>query len=126
MKLLDDFFGIKEYKEGEKGFEYSIEFNPDHFIYAAHFPKNPITPGVCILQIAGELLERRSGYELELKTVNNIKYMAVISPLENRCVRYIFSSPVCEGEECRVKVTVENESRVFAKLSVTYRIWKKQ
>ena len=40
----------------DKGQEVKIRLNPDHEIYRAHFPGNPITPGVCIVQIISEVL----------------------------------------------------------------------
>lgn len=34
---------------------YAIELIPSCVIYAAHFPGEPITPGVCIVQMGKEL-----------------------------------------------------------------------
>ena len=33
-----------------------VQFLPDSPIYAAHFPEFPITPGVCLVQMALELM----------------------------------------------------------------------
>ena len=123
MKLLNDFFTIIDCKESSGGgFICRVKLNPAHFIYEAHFPKNPVTPGVCIMQIAEEILEQHEGCSLELATVNNIKYMAVISPGENPEVEYSFAPVAKSGSECKAKVTVGNDSGLFAKMSVTYRI----
>ena len=35
-----------------------IRLLPDNVIYKAHFPEKPITPGVCIVQMAVELFAR--------------------------------------------------------------------
>ena len=50
MKLLNDFCTIA----GGDTDKIWLRLNPDHPIYHAHFPGNPITPGVCIVQIVGE------------------------------------------------------------------------
>lgn len=123
MKLIDDFFKIRECKDVDGGFACTVELNPQHFIYAAHFPQNPITPGVCMMQMAGEILERRLGCSLELVRVNNIKYMAVISPAENPVVDYRFSQPSVDEGQCRVKVAVENGTQAFARMSLTYDVY---
>jgi 3-hydroxymyristoyl/3-hydroxydecanoyl-(acyl carrier protein) dehydratase len=34
----------------------TIRLNPDHAIFAGHFPGQPVVPGVCMLQIIKELL----------------------------------------------------------------------
>ena len=36
---------------------YTIKLIPSCVIYQAHFPGEPITPGVCIVQMAKELIE---------------------------------------------------------------------
>ena len=37
---------------------YTIKLIPSCVIYQAHFPGEPITPGVCIVQMAKELIEK--------------------------------------------------------------------
>ena len=55
MKFLDSLYSVTQSRKTEGGFEFDISFFPGHFIYKAHFPGEPITPGVCIIQIATEL-----------------------------------------------------------------------
>ena len=49
-------------------------------IYKAHFPGEPITPGVCILQIGAELLSEAAGERLELSVVKNVKFLSILRP----------------------------------------------
>lgn len=126
MKLLNDLFHVCETRETDHGFSAVVELHPAHFIYAAHFPGNPITPGVCILQIAQELLGERLQCRLTLDAVNNIKYMAVISPAEHPFVTYHFTGLSVTGDTCKVKVSVEDGPQLFAKLSVTCRLWERR
>ena len=69
---------------------YDVRLQPDHTIYKAHFPGEPITPGVCVIQIAKELLEDHFQRELSIKAVKNVKFLMVISPLQHPQVRYTF------------------------------------
>lgn len=69
MKLLDNLYHIIDENNCDVDHTYTIKLNAEHFIYAAHFPGEPITPGVCIMQIAQELLERHLGNDLVLETV---------------------------------------------------------
>ena len=55
MKFLDSLYSVTQSRKTEGGFEFDISLFPEHFIYKAHFPGEPITPGVCIIQIATEL-----------------------------------------------------------------------
>ncbi len=122
MKLLGNMFFIKEKLEAENMISYVVEFNREHFIYKAHFPDNPITPGVCIIQAAGELLSEMLGKEVSLETLNNVKFIQVISPEENAEVVYEFSLPAIVGDNAKVKLSVKNDKGIFSKLVLTYNI----
>ena len=42
-----------------EGQQLRLQLHPEHEIYQAHFPGNPITPGVCQVQIVAELAGRQ-------------------------------------------------------------------
>ena len=69
---------------------FRLRLNPEHFIYQAHFPGEPITPGVCILQIGKELLAELLQESLEITHVKNVKFLSVISPLKEKKISYTF------------------------------------
>ena len=81
MKLLNSLYRIVSESVTESGRDYNIVLDAEHFIYKAHFPGEPITPGVCIMQIAVELLSLHCGQNLVIETVKNIKFLKIISPL---------------------------------------------
>ncbi|MBQ2188742.1 MAG: 3-hydroxyacyl-ACP dehydratase [Bacteroidales bacterium] len=118
MKLTDDFFTFEAFRENENGFEADLLTNPSHFIYKAHFPENPITPGVCIIQTAGELLEQKLNRKLFLKTVKNVKFLSVIIPEEGKKIKYGFSNLVEDENGCKAHVIVSDEAAVYAKISL--------
>jgi glycosyltransferase involved in cell wall biosynthesis/3-hydroxymyristoyl/3-hydroxydecanoyl-(acyl carrier protein) dehydratase len=57
MKLLNDFFSIKERTGNESEWVYHLSLNAGHPIYQAHFQGNPITPGACIIQMLKERIQ---------------------------------------------------------------------
>ncbi|MDR1557965.1 MAG: glycosyltransferase [Tannerellaceae bacterium] len=118
MNLTDDFYKITQRTNGDSGFEYILSLNKEHPIYQAHFPGNPITPGVCIIQFCKELMEHHTGEKLFLRKIVNVKFLSVINPQENAVVRVAFSklSAVDKGYTCSVLVYSENLR--FAKLSL--------
>ena len=120
MKLLDEFFSVKEIRDEENGFVALLQANPEHFIYKAHFPGNPITPGVCIVQTAGELLQRKLNRNLFLKTVKNVKFLSTIVPSEGKLIKYSFSNISDEENGCKAQLSVSDETQTFAKISVVY------
>jgi 3-hydroxyacyl-[acyl-carrier-protein] dehydratase len=118
MKLLDNFYKIEAKTEDASGLEYRIALQKEHFIYQAHFPGNPITPGVCIIQICKELMEQKSGKKLFLKKMSNTKFLSVINPVENDTVCVKFSKISMEDNGYKVSALVCNETVSFAKLSL--------
>jgi 3-hydroxymyristoyl/3-hydroxydecanoyl-(acyl carrier protein) dehydratase len=118
MKLIHDFYQIAQESGGETAFEYALLLNKDHFIYRAHFPGNPITPGVCIIQLCKELMEHRMGKSLFLRRVENVKFLSVINPLEADRVQVAFSKVVPVNDGYKFSASVYREDVVFAKLSL--------
>lgn len=122
MMLKNNLYRIAAENKDEK--TYRLELIPDCMIYRAHFPEQPITPGVCIIQIASELLTALYSLTFELSSVSNAKYLAVINPQETPELTYTFKKIVFDDEKQSVKVSVivSNNDTVFTKLSLVYRI----
>lgn len=80
MNLLPDFCKIKSVITEDSVVKYSLWLNPGHPIFKAHFPGHPITPGVCIVRMATELLSVHLGRKLELTLIKNVKFLVVIAP----------------------------------------------
>ncbi len=122
MKLLDRLYTITSkctVTDGEH--KYFIKLNPDSTIYKAHFPGNPITPGVCILQIAIELIQDALEKTLLVDTVKNVKFLKIIVPEETPEVQYQLQRISEEDDIIKYKVTVSAEEVEYAKLSLICR-----
>jgi 3-hydroxyacyl-[acyl-carrier-protein] dehydratase len=99
---------------GEKVLKFRLQLNAEHPVYKAHFPGNPITPGVCIIQMIKELVELYLRKKLFLKRVITAKFLNILSPLENETVGF----NIVLGEEGKVTATIENAEVIFAKISL--------
>lgn len=64
----------------------TIRLNPDHAIFAGHFPGQPVVPGVCMLQIIKELLENATRQPLLLVKASNMKFLTVLVPTAHEVV----------------------------------------
>ena len=120
MQFLDNLLITQSITDTENGFTAVLRCNPRHLIYQAHFPGNPITPGACLLQTAGEVLQRKLGRPLYLKASKNIKYLNVLVPAEGKEVRYTFSNLVESETECKAQVVIADEASVYTKMSLTF------
>lgn len=120
MNFLDHLFTIQTITETETGFEAVLCCHPEHPVYKAHFPGNPITPGACLLQTAGEVMQQKMKRPLFLKVSKNIKYLSILVPAEGKEVKFCYSR-IEEGEtECKTQVVIADENTVYTKLSLTF------
>lgn len=105
--------------EGQSGF--NIILNPDHLIYKAHFPGQPVTPGVCILQMLQELLSIQVGKQLFIKNIKNAKFISMMSPVTDARVSVLFSSVTPEDGGIKAQGVVarrDDIDQLFLKFSI--------
>ena len=81
--LIPHFYSVTEFNFTDSRLKAIIELNPEHDVFKGHFPNNPVTPGVCMLQILKELTEQATNTNLFIKECSNVKFMALINPEVN-------------------------------------------
>ena len=84
----------------------TIKLIPSCPIYKAHFPGYPITPGVCLVEIALELIAEMAdqvGHDERVRLVGakNIKFTSPIIPVEGMELRFNLGG---EGSERTVEI----------------------
>lgn len=118
--ILTDFYTLENYEKSETGsFTANIKLNQAHEIFKGHFPENPVTPGVCMMQIVKELTEEFTGKKLFLKTASNVKFMAIINPFETPDLTLQLDIKEVENE-VKVKNTTSFGETIALKMSVNY------
>ncbi|MBR4389956.1 MAG: hydroxymyristoyl-ACP dehydratase [Prevotella sp.] len=120
MELRNELYTLnKKAQEGES-WQCEITLNPASFIYQAHFPSEPITPGACLLQIARELLEDILHESLEIVYIKDVKFRSVIRPEEMPSIIYCFST-IDKTKEGTVssRITVQHENHLLCNIAFT-------
>lgn len=119
--ILTDFYTLENYqKNDDANFLANIKLNENHEIFKGHFPGNPVTPGVCMMQIVKELTEEFTGKKLFLKSASNVKFMAIINPYETPNLQLQLTVSETD-EEVKVKNTTSFGETIALKLSATYK-----
>jgi 3-hydroxyacyl-[acyl-carrier-protein] dehydratase len=98
----------------------SILILRDHPVYDGHFPGNPILPGVCTLQIAGELLSTYLDQKLMLIKSDSIKFISLVVPTENQLLDYEISFSSKEENILSVKCMVTCNEMEVLKMKGSY------
>lgn len=120
--LLKDFYTINTIdKNDDHNFEIIIFINENHDIFTGHFPGNPIMPGVCMMQIIKELTEQITKSTLILKTLTNVKFMALINPFVTPELRLELEIALTDDNLVKVKNTTYFNETVALKLSGVYK-----
>lgn len=117
MRLADYLYAIARADSAEK--TYTVRLLNDCAIYRAHFPGEPITPGVCIVQMAKELMELHTGAHLEIAKVKDARFLSVLSPTTTREVTFKLSNimPTTDGLAIAARVEVMAEGETKARIS---------
>ncbi len=97
----------------------TVRLKPDSVIYSAHFPGDPVTPGVCIIGMAVEAFDLLEGHKWRIGEVVNAKFLAVMSPAATPAALFTFSRTVETpgGVKTSVMVT-DSDGRQLSKLTL--------
>lgn len=117
-RLKGELYTIENAVISSEEYVFDLRLNPDSRIYGGHFPGNPITPGVCLLQIAVELCEDLTGHKCQLIGCRNIKYIQIISPKDYLQIRYVINTSVTADGNLNVKLSVRSGDAIFTKMSI--------
>ncbi|WP_067149972.1 3-hydroxyacyl-ACP dehydratase [Pseudotamlana agarivorans] len=118
---LKDFYTVKDLSVDGHLATAQITINSKHDIFKGHFPGNPVTPGVCMMQIIKELTEKVVEKDLFMTTSSNIKFMAIINP--EKTPDLVLELDISETEEgYRVKNTTRFDETIALKLSSNYKV----
>lgn len=122
MSILKDFYTTENILDNGNGtYHVGIRLNPEHEIFKGHFPDNPVTPGVCMMQIVKDLTEEITRKKLFLTSASNVKFMAIINPDEQPLLNLVLEISETE-EEVKVKNTTLFGETIALKMSVNYKI----
>lgn len=97
--LIPDFYTVLQSNLTETQVDAQIKLNAQHTIFQGHFPDNPVTPGVCMLQICKELTETATNKSLKISSCKNVKFTALINP---------FTDP-----ELQINLAIKSESSSY-------------
>ncbi|WKK56997.1 hypothetical protein [Sphingobacterium sp. BN32] len=97
--LIPDFYTVLQSNLTETQVDAQIKLNAQHPIFQGHFPDNPVTPGVCMLQICKELTETATNKSLKISSCKNVKFTALINP---------FTDP-----ELQINLAIKSESSSY-------------
>ncbi|WP_300565714.1 3-hydroxyacyl-ACP dehydratase [Flavobacterium sp.] len=120
--LLKDFYKVEQVEKVSEGkYKAIVYLNNEHDVFNGHFPGNPVTPGVCMMQIIKELSQEITESPLVMISSSNVKFMAIINPNINPRLHLELEISGDINTEIKVKNTTYFDETVALKLTNTYK-----
>lgn len=105
---------------GEREFAVQGVINKEHWIYSAHFPGSPITPGAVILHTVQQIVCQIVSKRYKITKIKDVRFLKPIVPTETGSVNFEMrvNSRVDGVVEAECNVTDGGQCK-FAKISIT-------
>ena len=114
--LAGDFFEIVSMRSDGAKLEATLKINAMHNIFNGHFPGIPVVPGVCMMQIVKELMDKELGTATRLTAADQLKFLTVLNPKENDVVQAEVKYKKGLDNVVDISATLLNGSSVYFKM----------
>ncbi|HZG23524.1 MAG TPA: hypothetical protein VEZ17_03030 [Chitinophagaceae bacterium] len=86
MKLEGDLYSITSINAEHGTVKAELSLHANNRIFEGHFPGLPVLPGVCQMQMIKEITEMAINKKTRMTRADNMKFLAVINPLEQSVI----------------------------------------
>lgn len=97
---------------------FEIKINSDSQIFKGHFPGNPITPGVCQMEMVKEIFADFMNTKLQYSTVIDMKFINMWIPDDQEVLKLKLSAKKEEGNYT-IKANIANHNLTYFKIRGT-------
>jgi 3-hydroxyacyl-[acyl-carrier-protein] dehydratase len=118
--LSGDFYTLIYMNAGSPTLDGDLEINPAHPIFKGHFPGQPVVPGVCMIQIIQEILEKANKRKLQLARSEYAKFLAVIDPRIHSKISFKVIQAEISNDELSVSAILFYENLTFFKIKAVF------
>jgi 3-hydroxyacyl-[acyl-carrier-protein] dehydratase len=108
--MLNELFTFSEILVEGNIITANVKLDSSHEIFKGHFPGEPVLPGVCQAQMVKELLEIHLKRQLRLIKANDIKFLSIINPDDNKLIRIELKVTYQEDASIRVEARLQDDS----------------
>lgn len=114
--LKDNFYILIDLKKDVNALSATIAFNEQHAIFQGHFPGQPVVPGVCLMQIAKEILGYSLDKKLQLIKADDIKFLSMLDPYEQKNVDVKIDYAYPGNDLLDANIIFQKEGIIFCKI----------
>ncbi len=116
-----DFYALNSFSIPETGkVQAEVGLNAAHAIFKGHFPNSPVLPGVCLIQISKEVLEKSLDATTQLVQSSQVKFLAVVDPTVNAVLQIALDTKEQDGL-ISVNAAISAGEKVFFKFKGVFK-----
>lgn len=108
--LIKDYYSIDNATvtdDGKGTFEVSL--NPECMVYQGHFPGNPVSPGVCNIQMIIECARQLTGKQLMLSNLQQCRLTTLITPQTHSRLKISLATEP-KGDVIKLKADISDDT----------------
>ena len=113
--LIENYYKINGIVKEEEVTIFQIVLNPDCEVYQGHFPGEPVSPGVCNIQMIKECAEQAVDKSLFLNNLQQCRLTTLVTPLAHPEVEVTIRMEE-KGETYKLKATLGQGEEVYLEL----------
>ena len=113
--LIENYYKINDVVKEEGKTIFQISLNSDCKVYEGHFPGEPVSPGVCNIQMIKECAEQVAGKSLLLNNLQQCRLTTLVTPLVHQQVEVTIALEE-KGETYKLKATVGKREDIYLDL----------
>jgi 3-hydroxyacyl-[acyl-carrier-protein] dehydratase len=120
--ILESLFSVKKLELNDGEILAVVVLNEDCEIFKAHFPSDPITPGVCQLNLLKDLLYQAYPQKtFTLQTASQIKFVEALRPAKSREIQVQIQTTFTD-ESMSISSSIFDDKQIFLKAKINYAI----
>lgn len=104
---VNDIFSIETLANENGALHVRAAIDKNHWVYKAHFPEKPITPGAVILHTLQNIVCQALSKNYKIALIKSVRFMVPVEPDKVECMDF------------NVEIFQESEDSVVAKCLVT-------
>ena len=118
--LIKDYYTIENVSKQEDGsMLFQISLRADSAVYQGHFPGEPVSPGICNIQMIKECAEQVAGKSLLLTNLQQCRLTTLVTPLIHPQVEVMISLEE-KGDIYKLKATISKGEEVYLDMKAEF------
>lgn len=114
--LIKDYYTIEGTSHTEDNtYVFHIRLNPECTVYQGHFPGEPVSPGVCNIQMLKELAEQAVGKALFMSNLNLCRLTTLVTPQAHPAMSAILTLEEKDGSY-KMRATLGKDNDIYLEM----------